>query len=144
MPLMTDDEYPSLTSGTMTPMVKLRFERRVRARKLGRYLNLPAAAKIRSFVSWGMESATVDRLITSETVAGESPRYSASFFKLIGLRLTPAPCLSQCLRSAVSHKRNRGSRRVDGSVDGLAPPLLLTRRSQTLFHTLLWRLANAI
>src|ERR1700704_3067865 len=94
MPLMTDDEYPSLTSGTMTPMVKLRCERRVRARKLGRYLNLLAAAKIRSFVSWGMESATVERLITSETVAGESPRCSASFFKLIGLRLTPAPRLS--------------------------------------------------
>src|SRR5712671_2133421 len=83
---MTDAEYPSLTSGTMTPMVKLRCVRKDRAKKLGRYLNLRAAAKIRSLVSCGMESATLDRLMTRETVAGERSRCSASFLRLIGLR----------------------------------------------------------
>src|ERR1700675_4869340 len=83
---MTDAEYPSLTSGTMTPMVKLRWVRSERAKKLGRYLNFRAAAKIRSLVSCGMESATLDRLMTRETVAGERSRCSASFFRLIGLR----------------------------------------------------------
>src|SRR6266478_4808468 len=91
---MTDAEYPSLTSGTMTPMVKLRWVRNDRAKKLGRYLNLRAAAKIRSLVSCGMESATLDRLMTRETVAGERSRCSASFFRLIGLRAAcPAPSL---------------------------------------------------
>src|SRR6202140_5797488 len=70
----------------MTPMVKLRWVRNERAKKLGRYLNLRAAAKIRSLVSCGMESATLDRLMTRETVAGERSRCSASFFRLIGLR----------------------------------------------------------
>src|SRR5450631_4087261 len=69
----------------MTPMVKLRWARRERAKKLGRYLNLRAAARTRSLVSWGMESATGERLMTSDTVAGESPRCSASSFKLTGL-----------------------------------------------------------
>src|SRR3984893_10005886 len=92
---MTDAAYPSLTSGTMTPMVKLRWVRNERAKKLGRYLNLRAAAKIRSLVSCGMESATLDRLMTRETVAGERSRCSASFFRLIGLRAPcPAPSLS--------------------------------------------------
>jgi hypothetical protein len=81
---MTEAEYPSLTSGTMTPMVKLRCVRRERAKKFGRYLNLRAAAKMRSFVFCGMESATLERLMTSETVAGERSRCSASFFKLMG------------------------------------------------------------
>src|SRR6266852_3490581 len=76
----------------MTPMVKLRWVRNERAKKLGRYLNLRAAAKIRSLVSCGMESATLDRLMTRETVAGERSRCSASFFRLIGLRAAcPAP-----------------------------------------------------
>src|SRR4029077_7122519 len=33
-----------------------------------------------------MESATLDRLMTRETVAGERSRCSASFFRLIGFR----------------------------------------------------------
>src|SRR5258708_4382553 len=70
----------------MTPMVKLRWVRNDRAKKLGRYLNLRAAAKIRSLVSCGMESATLDRLMTRETVAAERSRCSASFFRLIGFR----------------------------------------------------------
>src|SRR6266404_6313604 len=78
----------------MTPMVKLRWVRKERAKKLGRYLNLRAAAKIRSLVSCGMESATLDRLMTRETVAGERSRCSASFFRLMGLRAAwPAPSL---------------------------------------------------
>ncbi len=36
MPLMTSEEYPSLISGTMTPIVKLRRPRSDRARLLGR------------------------------------------------------------------------------------------------------------
>src|ERR1700687_2882868 len=91
---MTEAEYPSLTSGTITPMVKLRWVRNDRAKKFGRYLNFRAAAKIRSLVSCGMESATLDRLMTRETVAGERSRCSASFFKLIGfLAACPAPSL---------------------------------------------------
>src|SRR6266404_8144659 len=79
----------------MTPMVKLRWVRSERAKKLGRYLNLRAAAKIRSLVSCGMESATLDRLMTRETVAGERSRCSASFLRLIGLRAAcPAPSLA--------------------------------------------------
>src|SRR5580700_11986198 len=94
MPLITAVEYPSLTSGTITPMVKLRWARSERAKKLGLYLNLRAAASTRSLVSCGMESATLDRLMTRETVAGERSRCSASFFRLIGLRAAcPAPSL---------------------------------------------------
>src|SRR6202521_2213462 len=81
----------------MTPMVKLRWVRNERAKKLGRYLNLRAAAKIRSLVFCGMESATLDRLITRETVAGERSRCSASFLRLIGLRAAcaaPSPGLA--------------------------------------------------
>src|ERR1700687_4192589 len=94
---MTHADCPSLTSGTMTPMVKLRWVRNERAKKWGRYLNLRAAAKIRSLVSCGMESATLERLMTRETVAGERSRCSASFFKLIGLRAAcaaPSPGLA--------------------------------------------------
>src|SRR5579863_6746855 len=69
----------------MTPMVKLRFARKDRAKKFGRYLYFRAAARIRSLVSWGMESATRDRLMTSETVAGERESRSASCFRLTGL-----------------------------------------------------------
>src|SRR5216683_2598121 len=79
----------------MTPMVKLRCARSERARKLGRYLYLRAAARTRSWVSLGMESATGERLMTSETVAGESPRRSANSLRLTGLGLRravrPAP-----------------------------------------------------
>src|ERR1700688_3173895 len=79
----------------MTPMVKLRWVRNERAKKLGRYLNFRAAAKIRSLVSCGMESATLERLMTRETVAGERSRCSASFFRLIGLRAAwPEPSLA--------------------------------------------------
>src|SRR5579859_4198358 len=69
----------------MTPMVKLCLARNERAKKLGRYLNLRAAARTRSLVSCGMESATGERLMTSDTVAGESPKCSASSFRLTGL-----------------------------------------------------------
>src|SRR5580700_7209545 len=82
---MTMAEYPSLTSGTITPMVKLRWARNERARKFGRYLYLRAAARIRSLVSCGIESATGERFITRDTVAGERPRRSASSFRLTGL-----------------------------------------------------------
>ena len=64
-------------------MVKLRFWRRERAIKLGRYLNLRAAAQMRSWVTWGMDLAPGERLITSEIVAVERPRCSARAFMLI-------------------------------------------------------------
>src|ERR1700760_3759852 len=70
----------------MTPMVKLRCARSERAKKFGRYLNFCTAAKILFLVSCGIESATGARLMTSEMVAGERPRYSASCFRLTGLR----------------------------------------------------------
>src|ERR1700683_62001 len=69
----------------MTPMVKLRWARKERAKKFGRYLYLRAAARTRSLVSWGMESATGERLMTSDTVAGEMSRRSASCLRLTGL-----------------------------------------------------------
>src|SRR5271165_3775393 len=79
----------------MTPIVKLRWARNDRAKKFGRYLYLLAAARTRSLVSWGMVSATGERLMTSDTVAGESPRRSASSFRLTGLgpmrTVLPAP-----------------------------------------------------
>ena len=78
----------------MTPIVKLYWARSDRAKKLGRYLNLRAAANTRSLVCCGMESATGDRLITSETVAGERERYSASSFRLTGLELVGAAFLA--------------------------------------------------
>src|SRR5262252_8273650 len=37
---------------------------------------------MRSLVCWGIESATADRFITSDTVAGDRPSSSASSFKL--------------------------------------------------------------
>src|SRR5208282_3690775 len=67
-------------------MVKLRCARRERAKKFGRYLYFLTAAKILSLVSCGMESATRDPLITSDTVAGERSRRDASSFRLTGLR----------------------------------------------------------
>src|SRR5580704_268665 len=71
----------------MTPMVKLRCARRERAKKFGRYLYFLTAAKILSLVSCGMESATREPLMTSDTVAGERSRRAASSFRLTGLRL---------------------------------------------------------
>src|SRR5580692_10878959 len=70
----------------MTPTVKLRCARRERAKKFGRYLYFLTAAKIRSFVSWGMESATLDPLMTSDTVAGDRPMRSANSLRLTGFR----------------------------------------------------------
>src|SRR5712692_2451388 len=84
MPLMTKAAYPSLISGTTTPMVKLRCLRKERATKLGRRLRCRAAARMRSLVACGMESAAGERLITRDTVAGESPRCSARAFWLSG------------------------------------------------------------
>src|ERR1700722_3434720 len=68
----------------MTPTVKLRWARRERAKKFGRYLYLRAAARIRSLVSCGMESATGERLMTRDTGAGERARGSASCLRLTG------------------------------------------------------------
>src|SRR5579864_4171230 len=65
-------------------MVKLRWARKERAKKLGRYLYFRTAARMRSLVSCGMESATGERLTTSDTVAGESARRSASCLRLTG------------------------------------------------------------
>jgi hypothetical protein len=65
-------------------MVKLRWARNERAKKLGRYLNCHAASKIRSFLSAGIDMATGERFMTSDTVAGESPRCSASSLRLTG------------------------------------------------------------
>jgi|GEM_PF-4866203 len=49
-------------------------------KKIGPILEFAGAAKTRSLVSCGVESATLDRLITKETVAGERSRCSANFF----------------------------------------------------------------
>src|ERR1700687_4889657 len=110
---MTEAEFPSLTSGTITPMVKLRWVRNERAKKWGRYLNLRAAAKIRSLVSCGMESATLERLMTRETVAGESCKCSANFFRLIGLRAARpvASLLAFGLLVATKRSLAQGNRR---------------------------------
>src|ERR1700730_1822759 len=97
-------------------MVKLRWARKERAKKFGRYLYLRAAARIRSCVSWGIESATGERLMTSETVAGERSRRSASSLRLTGfgpIRTARAPPLARffvvTLRSLA--QTNRGSKR---------------------------------
>src|ERR1700731_2233337 len=69
----------------MTPIVKLRWARKERAKKLGRYLYLRTAARTRSFVSCGIESATGERLMTSDTVAGDKTSRSANSLRLTGL-----------------------------------------------------------
>src|SRR5579864_3492285 len=97
----------------MTPMVKLRCARSERAKKFGRYLYFCTAAKILLLVSCGMVSATRDPLMTSEIVAGASPRTSASCFKLTGFRLETALLLffSVTLRSlAQTHRASKGPR----------------------------------
>src|SRR5208337_1037998 len=102
----------------MTPMVKLRCVRKERARKLGRYLNLRAAAKMRSLVSCGMESATLERLMTRDTVAGERSRCSANRLRLIGfLGARPVPSLAGFdLRAdterSLAQGNGRGKRRI--------------------------------
>src|SRR5947209_228439 len=105
----------------MTPIVKLRWARRERAKKFGRYLYLRAATRIRSLVSCGIEPATGERLMTSDTVAGESPNRSASSFRLTGLvpirtvRAARFPVFSVTTlspRSAVSHKSNRARKEI--------------------------------
>src|SRR5258708_13378925 len=50
--------------------------------KFGRYFNSSAALRTRSWVLCGMDLAAGDRLITRETVAGESCRCSARNFRL--------------------------------------------------------------
>src|SRR5215469_13675548 len=96
---MTEAEYPSLTSGTMTPMVKLRRARKERAKKFGRYLYFRTARKMRSLVSCGIELATGELFRTNETVAGDKASRSASSFKLSGFdpmrtfRSAPFPVL---------------------------------------------------
>src|SRR6266404_7885886 len=107
-----------------------------------------------------MESATLDRLMTRETVAGERSRCSASFFRLIGLRAAcPAPSLAGLAlldldffaatgaqsRTAVSHKEIAGA---SGDIDpaglllfcllfspisSLQPFLLLTSAAKAYF-----------
>ena len=47
-----------------------------------------------------MESATLDRLMTRETVAGESPRCSASFFKLTTFRPERPAAVARPVRDA--------------------------------------------
>src|ERR1700722_1652065 len=101
----------------MTPTVKLRWARRERAKKFGRYLYLRAAARIRSLVSCGMESATGERLMTSDTVAGERARCSASCLRLTGfgaMRTVRAAPLTLFFVATVRSlaQTDRGSKRM--------------------------------
>src|ERR1700691_5890063 len=64
----------------MNPRLRLRD----RAKKFGRYCSLRAACNTRSFVCFGIAFAAGESLITTETVAGDSFRYSASVRKLTG------------------------------------------------------------
>src|SRR5882724_7129986 len=69
---------------------------------------------MRSFVSCGIESATVDRFITNDTVAGESPSRSARNFKLTFLAgFTRGRCVflggTKC---SVPHASPQGKRRT--------------------------------
>ena|ERR1700722_20037424 len=107
----------------MTPMVKLRLARRERAKKFGRYLYFLTAAKILSFVSCGIESATCEPLTTSETVAGERFRSAASSFKLTGLRLDCAarpdilPVFPVLTLRSLAQTETPGKHRLDYACD---------------------------
>src|SRR5450631_572170 len=65
----------------MNPRLRLRD----RAKKFGRYSSFRAACSTRSFVCFGIALAAGESLITTETVAGDSFRYSASILRLTGL-----------------------------------------------------------
>ncbi len=116
-------------------MVKLRWVRKERARKLARYLNLRTAAKMRSLVSGGMESATLERLMTRETVAGERSRYSARAFRLVGFGAERAWALvlELGLRVATERSLAQGERKEQGERSGRTISLLLTGAIKAYF-----------
>ena len=134
----------------MTPIVKLRWARRERAKKFGRYLYFRTAAKMRSLVSWGMESATGERLMTSETVAGESPRRSASSFRLTGLgpmrTVRPAPLRLLFFRHAAQSRTNqmRRSKQLLEHRAQNSDAILIDIARKNVFHTLRKRSTNPI
>src|SRR5215470_3463898 len=66
----------------MTPMVKLRRLRKERAKKLGRYSSLRAAATMRSRVGFGMCRADGASLRTADTVPADKPTCAATAFRV--------------------------------------------------------------
>src|SRR6266852_2320431 len=61
-----------------------RFRLKERAKKFGRYCSFRAACSTRSLVCFGIALAAGESLTTTETVAGESFKYSASDRRLTG------------------------------------------------------------
>src|ERR1035438_4042785 len=117
MPLRTSAAYPSLNSGTSTPTVYVRCERRERATKLARSLKDLAAAKMRFLVSCGMEAAPGESFNASERVVGDSFRCFASSLRLIARpaesSFRPVPGLLWSGTVGVSHKSARDARKND-------------------------------
>jgi hypothetical protein len=62
----------------ITPTVKVRRTRNVRAKKLGRYFNSLAVSKIRALVCAGIDRAAGELFKVAETVPGVRPRRSAT------------------------------------------------------------------
>src|ERR1700751_2810173 len=91
------------------PTIKPRFRLKERAKKFGRYSNSRAACKTRSFVCFGIAFAAGESLMTTETVAGDKRRYSASARRLTGfgggdgfMALVPRECLIRLERTAAA------------------------------------------
>jgi len=74
---------------------KMRWVRSERAKKLGAILEISCRREDPVLGIWGIESATVDRLMTRDTVAGDSARWLCQLFQArIGLRPAAAPVAS--------------------------------------------------
>jgi hypothetical protein len=77
-------------------------------------LNFRAAARIAFFVSGAIVSATEEPFMTSDTVAGASPRYAANSFKptvcsFWGPLRTGSESFGLLAMAAVLHKKNRAA-----------------------------------
>src|SRR3984893_3924833 len=64
-------------SETITPIVKVRCSRSVRAKKLSRVLTLPEGCRMPCLVCSGIERAAAELFSAAETVPGVKPRCSA-------------------------------------------------------------------
>src|SRR6266536_1279742 len=116
----------------MNPRLRLKD----RAKKFARYCSLRAACSTRSFVCFGIALAAGESLITTETVAGESFRYSASDRRLTGfvgiadfdgcVNCALAIVLEATFQLSAVPPMARGNRGISLSASGYRIPRTLT------------------